>query len=89
MSKPSSYAAPAVPGLLLLLLSTTVVATITKHSAASTSGVPFLVGIGKADVTGPAADVNMMGYALLEQTARGLHTRQHARAYLVADSAQQ
>jgi hypothetical protein len=53
------------------------------------SRVPFLVGIGKADVTGPAADVNMMGYALLEQTARGLHTRQHARAYLLADSASQ
>lgn len=51
--------------------------------------MPFLVGIGQADVTGPAADVNMMGYALLEQTARGVHTRQHARAYLLAELAQQ
>lgn len=49
----------------------------------------YLVGIGKSDVTGPAADVNMMGYASLEQTAKGIHTRQYARAYVVADSAMQ
>jgi neutral ceramidase len=49
----------------------------------------YLVGIGKSDVTGPAADVNMMGYAVLEQTAKGIHTRQFARAYVFADAASQ
>jgi neutral ceramidase len=49
----------------------------------------YLVGIGKRDVTGPAADVNMMGYAVLEQTAKGIHTRQFARAYVFADSTSQ
>jgi neutral ceramidase len=47
------------------------------------------VGIGRADVTGPAADVNLMGYAVLNQTAKGIHTRQYARAYVFADAAMQ
>jgi neutral ceramidase len=53
------------------------------------SAEQYFVGIGRADVTGPAADVNLMGYAVLNQTAKGIHTRQYARAYVFADSAMQ
>lgn len=52
---------------------------------ADSARTDFLVGIGTSDVTGPAADVNMMGYAVLNQTAKGIHTRQFARAYVFAD----
>lgn len=48
---------------------------------------PFLVGAGIADATGPAADVNFMGYAMPSQTARGIHFRQRARAFVIADAA--
>jgi neutral ceramidase len=44
-----------------------------------------LVHAGIADVTGPAADVNMMGYAMPQQLVAGVHTRLWARAFLVAD----
>jgi len=54
-------------------------------TADSATTADYLVGIGTSDVTGPAADVNMMGYAVLNQTAKGIHTRQFARAYVFAD----
>ncbi|ESO84722.1 hypothetical protein LOTGIDRAFT_131742 [Lottia gigantea] len=45
----------------------------------------FLIGAGISDVTGPAAEVNMMGYANPVQTSHGIHIRQYSRAYIVAD----
>lgn len=45
----------------------------------------YLVGLGSYDITGPAADVNMMGYANMEQIASGLHFRLRARAFIVAE----
>ncbi|KAG5550399.1 hypothetical protein RHGRI_015376 [Rhododendron griersonianum] len=36
-------------------------------------------------VVGPAADVNMMGYANTEQTTSGLHFRLRARTFIVAE----
>ncbi|KAJ0083881.1 hypothetical protein Patl1_31179 [Pistacia atlantica] len=45
----------------------------------------YLVGLGSYDITGPAADVNMMGYANMEQTASGLHFRLRARSFIVAE----
>ncbi|KAF6266801.1 neutral ceramidase [Scenedesmus sp. NREL 46B-D3] len=46
----------------------------------------YLVGAGKADITGPVADVNLMGYAMPLQIARGLHIRLYARAFVFAES---
>lgn len=57
-------------------------------AAALAAGTDYHIGIGKADITGPAADVNMMGYAMLEQIVSGIHTRLYARAYIVADPSQ-
>ncbi|KMT05143.1 hypothetical protein BVRB_7g172910 [Beta vulgaris subsp. vulgaris] len=45
----------------------------------------YLVGLGSYDITGPAADVNMMGYANTEQIASGVHFRLRARAFIVAE----
>jgi neutral ceramidase len=43
------------------------------------------MGLGSYDITGPAADVNMMGYANMEQVASGVHFRLRARAFIVAE----
>lgn len=48
-------------------------------------GDQYVVGTGRADITGPAADVNMMGYAMIDQIAAGIHTRQYARTYIFDD----
>jgi len=45
---------------------------------------PYLVGRGIHDVTGPAADGGMMGYAEGDQRSEGLHDRQWARAFIAA-----
>ncbi|KAK9734779.1 hypothetical protein RND81_04G163000 [Saponaria officinalis] len=45
----------------------------------------YLIGLGSYDITGPAADVNMMGYANPEQTTSGVHFRLRARTFIVAE----
>ncbi|KAK9129324.1 hypothetical protein Sjap_009811 [Stephania japonica] len=48
----------------------------------------YLIGVGSYDMTGPAAEVNMMGYANMDQITAGVHFRLRARAFIVAESAQ-
>ncbi|KAG2673269.1 hypothetical protein I3760_13G082300 [Carya illinoinensis] len=45
----------------------------------------YLIGLGSYDITGPAADVNMMGYANAEQIASGVHFRLRARTFIAAE----
>uniref|UniRef100_UPI00398EB897 neutral ceramidase n=1 Tax=Pristiophorus japonicus TaxID=55135 RepID=UPI00398EB897 len=45
----------------------------------------YQIGAGRADCTGPVADLPLMGYANPEQTAAGLHNRLYSRAFIVAD----
>ncbi|KAF8155254.1 Neutral/alkaline nonlysosomal ceramidase [Mycena galopus ATCC 62051] len=47
----------------------------------------YLLGLGIADITGPVVETNMMGYASLPQTDTGLHMRQRARAFIIAEPA--
>lgn len=46
-----------------------------------------LIGTGIYDITGPAVEVGMMGYAKLGQVTEGIHTRLYSRAFIVADPA--
>ncbi len=46
----------------------------------------YLIGAGTGDVTGPAAEVGMMGYAKLDQKTNGIHTRLHSRAFVFVDT---
>jgi neutral ceramidase len=46
----------------------------------------YLIGTGRYDVTGPAAEVEMMGYAMPTQITHGIHFRQWSRAFIIADS---
>lgn len=45
----------------------------------------YYVGVGRYDVTGPIAEVNMMGYAVPSQIAHGLHMRLYSRAFIFSD----
>ncbi|CAL5406390.1 unnamed protein product [Camellia sinensis] len=62
--------------LLLLLL---------QNSRGILSASNYLVRLGSYDSTGPAADVNMMGYANSDKTALGVHFRLRAWAFIVAE----
>ncbi|CAI9778730.1 unnamed protein product [Fraxinus pennsylvanica] len=64
------------PILLLLLL---------ENSKGVFSASKYLIGLGSYDITGPAADVNMMGYASTDQIASGVHFRLRARSFIVAE----
>ncbi|KAH6814545.1 Neutral/alkaline non-lysosomal ceramidase, partial [Perilla frutescens var. frutescens] len=65
-----------LPILLLLLL-------VNGNGVESASN--YLIGLGSYDITGPAADVNMMGYANMDQITSGVHFRLRARAFVVAE----
>jgi neutral ceramidase len=45
---------------------------------------PFLVGAGIYDITGAAAEINMMGFAQPFQYTQGIHSRLWSRAFIVA-----
>jgi len=45
----------------------------------------YLIGSGIYDVTGPAAELGMMGMASIEQKTEGIHSRLFARAFIVCD----
>jgi len=69
--------------LFTVLLLTGLTLILQANSEISDSN--FLVGVGSYDITGPAADVNMMGYANPTQNAAGVHIRLRARAFIVAE----
>ncbi|KAI1500768.1 Neutral/alkaline nonlysosomal ceramidase [Biscogniauxia marginata] len=50
-------------------------------------GDEYLIGVGKADITGPCVEINMMGYADPKQIGTGLRQRLYSRAFIVADPA--
>ncbi|KAG6624045.1 Neutral ceramidase [Phytophthora cinnamomi] len=45
----------------------------------------YSIGIGKSDITGPAAKIVMMGFADSTETTAGILNRQYARAFLIED----
>ncbi|XVE79470.1 hypothetical protein DITRI_Ditri14bG0061500 [Diplodiscus trichospermus] len=60
-------------------------ALVLQYSKSVLSDSDYLIGLGSYDITGPAADVNMMGYANMEQIASGIHFRLRARSFIVAE----
>ena len=46
----------------------------------------FSFGLGIGDITGAAFDQVLLGYAESSQVARGIHDRQHARAFAIQSS---
>lgn len=45
----------------------------------------YLLGVGKADITGPVAEINFMGYADPAQLGSGVRQRLYSRAFIVGD----
>lgn len=78
---------------LTLLLLVTVVSSLPQLSDILPPEVQvgdddtYMVGMGRYDITGPVAEVNLMGYAMLNQIAHGLHLRQYSRAFVFSDAA--
>jgi neutral ceramidase len=60
----------------------------TSDVAASAHGqqAEYLVGAGIYDITGPAAEIVMMGYAVAEQKTSGIHIRLRSRAFIIGDA---
>ena len=46
----------------------------------------YLLGVGKADITGPVVEVNLMGYADPNQLGSGLRQRLYSRAFIVGNN---
>lgn len=46
----------------------------------------YLLGVGKADITGPVVEINMMGYADPNQLGSGLRQRLYSRAFIVGST---
>ncbi|KAG6745225.1 hypothetical protein NC652_036828 [Populus alba x Populus x berolinensis] len=72
-------------GIWLQIASVWFLVALMQNFRGSLSTSNYLIGLGSYDITGPAADVNMMGYANTEQIASGVHFRLRARAFIVAE----
>ncbi|KAK4249361.1 Neutral/alkaline nonlysosomal ceramidase [Corynascus novoguineensis] len=59
-------------------------AFLSKPRAAAT-GDKYLLGVGKADITGPVVELNFAGYANTEQIGSGLRQRIYARSFIIGE----
>lgn len=62
------------------------VTTTTVADPGCTNNTTFEVGTGIYDITGPAAELGMMGYASVEQKTEGIHMRLRSRAYVIGST---
>lgn len=49
------------------------------------AGDKYLIGVGKADITGPVVEIGFAGYADLAQKGTGLRQRLYSRAFIIGD----
>jgi neutral ceramidase len=59
-------------------------AFLAKARAAAT-GDKYLIGVGKADITGPVVEINFAGYANSDQVGSGLRQRIYARSFIIGE----
>lgn len=52
---------------------------------AAAAGDKYLIGVGKADITGPVVEINFGGYADLSQVGTGLRQRIYARSFIIGE----
>ena len=69
--------------LFFVLFLFTLPTTIQAHSKQCFNNKNFMIGTGIYDITGPAAERGMMGYALLNQKTNGILQRDWARAFII------
>ena len=56
-----------------------------NEASSSEHAALYLLGVGKADITGPVVEINMMGYADPNQVGSGLRQRLYSRAFIIGD----
>lgn len=75
--------------LVLLLLATVASASFGNHDRPNlksrADGDKYLIGVGKADITGPVVEIGFAGYADLAQKGSGLRQRLFSRAFIIGD----
>ncbi|MDF1795277.1 MAG: neutral/alkaline ceramidase [Coxiellaceae bacterium] len=71
--------------LFILALSSLLFFTAPVWAQSNADANPYLIGAGIYDVTGPAAEIDMMGYARQEQKDTGIHSRLWSRAFIISD----
>ena len=69
-------------GLLTALISLILFAAT---AIAQDNGDKYLIGVGKADITGPVVEIGFAGYADLAQKGTGLRQRLYSRAFIIGD----
>jgi len=47
---------------------------------------PYQIGRARADITGPVVGIKMLGYVRPDQITEGLHLRQYARTFVIAEA---
>jgi neutral ceramidase len=52
---------------------------------AAAAGDKYLIGVGKADITGPVVEINFGGYANMAQVGTGLRQRIYARSFIIGE----
>ncbi|KAB8576215.1 hypothetical protein FH972_025743 [Carpinus fangiana] len=60
---------------------------VSTSDAAAAASSGYVLGVGKADITGPVVELNFMGYANGSQIGSGLRQRIYSRAFIVGDAA--
>ncbi|KAL7612537.1 hypothetical protein Lser_V15G04740 [Lactuca serriola] len=79
-----SYSVVQKPATCMCLFMLVLVKCIQTQTSSESESTTHMIGLGSYDITGPAADVNMMGYANMEQIASGIHFRLRARTFIVS-----
>jgi neutral ceramidase len=72
--------------MLIFIIFSYFFASACSHLKMKLTEDSYLIGAGIADITGPAAEVNMMGYAKLGQDTSGIHIRLYSRAFIFEDT---
>ena len=67
----------------LILFITVLLMSINAHSQ---EPYEYLIGRGISDITGPAFGVQLWGFGREDQISEGIHIRQKARAFIIADT---
>ncbi|KAF8532960.1 Neutral/alkaline nonlysosomal ceramidase [Trichophaea hybrida] len=72
--------------LLPRLWSVLVTVCLPVCAHAAELGTLYSLGVGKADITGPAVEIGFMGYANPDQKGTGLRQRIYSRAFIVGNT---
>nr|XP_020658849.1 neutral ceramidase [Pogona vitticeps] len=69
----------------ILIIASVVTVLVVNFYPHQSSSDGYLIGVGRADCTGPVAEVPFMGYANPDQIGTGIISRQYARAFIFAE----